>query len=63
MNKSFVYINNSWIPVKAIYAYHDNIGFVKLNSVKVHDGTSWVTIEFPDGTQRLVEHSMDLMSI
>jgi hypothetical protein len=63
MSKSFVYINNSWVPVKAVYAYHDKIGFVKLNNIKVHDGTSWVTVEFPDGTQRLMKRSRDLMSI
>lgn len=63
MSKTFAFVDNSWVPVKSIYAYHDKIGFVRLNEIKVHSGTSWVTVEFPDGTQRLMERPKDLMSV
>ena len=34
--------NGEWVAVKNVYAFHHGIGYVKLQSIKVHDGQNWV---------------------
>lgn len=61
MVKPFAFDGNAWREVSAIYSFHYAIGFVKLNSVRVHDGTNWLTVELPDGSMTLVQQAQELV--
>ena len=61
MNRAFAFTNDGWKQIKAAYTFHHGFGFVKLNSVRVHDGTNWVTIELPDGSMTLVRRDSELV--
>lgn len=54
MSKVFVFFDGEWRRVQSISTYHDGIGFVKLNAVKVFDGTDWLIVELEGHGTRLV---------
>ena len=55
MANLFAFFDGEWRRVQSVSAYHDGIGFVKLNSVKVFDGADWLIIDFDGHGMRLVQ--------
>lgn len=54
MSQVFAFFDGEWRRVQSVSAYHEGIGFVKLNSVKVFDGTDWLIVDFDGQGARLV---------
>ena len=61
MPQAFAFDGVEWQKIKAAYAFHHGIGFVKLNSVRVHDGTNWLTVELPDGSFTIAQYRDELV--
>ncbi len=39
------FVDNQWKTIKSAYSFHEGIGFVKLYSIRAHDGVAWKVIE------------------
>lgn len=44
MSKLFAFDGYEWKPVKRVMVYNDIVGFLPARSVRVHDGTNWVSV-------------------
>jgi hypothetical protein len=49
----YAFVNGVWESIKSAYCFHEGIGFVKLYSIKAHDGNDWKVIEL-DNSRQLV---------
>lgn len=55
MANLFVFSDGEWHRVKSVSAFHHGIGFVKLNSVQVFDGSDWLIVELDGIGLRLMQ--------
>lgn len=39
------FVDGEWKPIKAAYCFHEGIGFVKLYSIRAHNGSDWQVVE------------------
>ena len=44
MSKLFAFDGYEWKPVKQVMVYNDIVGFLPARSVRVYDGTNWVSV-------------------
>lgn len=45
---AFAFVDGDWKTIKSAYSFHEGIGFVKLYSIKAHNGVDWKVIELGD---------------
>jgi hypothetical protein len=42
---AYAFVDGDWTAIKSAYCFHEGIGFVKLYSIRAHDGDDWKVIE------------------
>jgi hypothetical protein len=42
---AFAFIDGDWKAIKSAHCFHEGIGFVKLYSIRAHDGDDWKVME------------------
>ena len=42
---ALAFIDGDWQVIKSAYSFHEGIGFVKLYSIRAHNGSGWTVVE------------------